>query len=105
MGKKKKSNIKLKKLIQKRLKDVQSEPSYQKAVKPTKLATFKKISKSEKKIKTDKQQATQIKPDFKRIGFTVATLVIILIIIFIIDLKNPFLNTLADKLLGLFQKS
>ncbi len=105
MGKKKKSNIKLKKLIQKRLKDVQSESSHQKAVKPAKFTAFKKTSKSEKKIKPEKEQTIQTKPDFKRIGLISATLAVILIIIFIINLKSPFLNSLSNKLLELFQKS
>jgi len=103
MGKKKKSKIK--KLIQERLKEAQRESSYAKTEKVSKAPiSLKRAPKLETKTKED-TESDQIKPNFKRIGFTTIGIAIILIIIFLINLKTPFLNTLADKLLKLFQKS
>lgn len=102
MSKKKKANIKLKKLIQQRLKEAQKSPSINKKTKsPKSMISMEKSPKSNQNITDD---FNQIKPDLRKIGLTVLTIILFLVIIFLIDAKKPFLDPLATKLSELFQK-
>jgi len=102
MGKKK-SSLKLKKLIQERLSQARGESFQEKiTLKPSKTGS-QKPSESQEIIKN--KNFSQFNPDFKKIGLNLLILATILIIFFLISSKTSFFNILSNKLFVLFQKS
>ena len=103
MSKKRKDKLKLKKLIQARLKEVQSQTPGKEKFQLTKI-----IHKDKKSLKLKQEiskEEIEIKPNFKKIGLIAGLLIASIITLFLINLKVQFLNPVAIKLFEIFQKS
>ena len=117
MSKRNRQKRKLRKLIQQRLREVQSQPTYQTQPTAPKFEVAKKENKppepemkpKEREISEEpteeKKDIIQIHPDFRKIGILVGILGIIMAGIFIINMKTPLLNNIANKLFNIFQNS
>ena len=118
MSKRNRQKRKIKKLIQKRLKEIQSQssspikaPVFQPEITKTKEKTKNlSIKQEEENRLTEKGEKSEkeiirMHPDFQKIGILLGILGIVIIGIAIINLKTPLLNTLANKLLAIFQNS
>jgi uncharacterized protein YpuA (DUF1002 family) len=121
MSKRNRQKRKLRKLIQERMREIQTQPVNQltdnrkqlteETQKQTEIETpethINKLTRKEKieNQEHSEQDVARIHPDFKKIAIISGILAIIFVGIYFVNLKTPLLNNLANKLYTVFQNS